>query len=200
VSKLSNELKMLKILMSHRKYSIKELSERLEVSPRMIRIYKEDLEKSGIYVDSYRGVDGGYILYDDEVLPNIKINKYDIELLESLCNLRLTTLQHTKLNELIQKLKYNEIEISKFEESLPEKINSKELLNLINDCCKKKLKIKIIYESLNLEYKERIIHPCSIFLHGDDDWVIAAYCELRNEVRLFNLNRIKNFEILEEKF
>ena len=44
MSKISNVLTMLQLLQSGRKYSINELSNELEVSERMIRVYKEDLE------------------------------------------------------------------------------------------------------------------------------------------------------------
>ena len=49
MSKISNVLTMLEYLSSGRKYSIKELSEKLEVTPRMIRVYKEEL-KTKIYL------------------------------------------------------------------------------------------------------------------------------------------------------
>lgn len=59
MSKLSNELTMIKLL-QNRKYSIQELSELLEVTPRMIRIYKSDIEMSGFIVNTYMGPNGGY--------------------------------------------------------------------------------------------------------------------------------------------
>ena len=52
MSKLSNILVLLQILQNKRKYSIKELSEKLEVTPRMVRKYKEELEYAGIYIDT----------------------------------------------------------------------------------------------------------------------------------------------------
>ena len=55
MSKVSNAITLLELLNSGRKYSIKELSDILEVSERMIRVYKEDLEKAGIYVESILG-------------------------------------------------------------------------------------------------------------------------------------------------
>ena len=55
MSKLSNVITMLRIMQNGRKYSIKELSEKLEVSPRMIRQYKNELEEAGIYLESIRG-------------------------------------------------------------------------------------------------------------------------------------------------
>ena len=55
MSKISNVLTMLQLLQSGKKYSISELSNELEVSERMIRVYKEDLEKAGIYIDAIIG-------------------------------------------------------------------------------------------------------------------------------------------------
>ena len=55
MSKISNVITMMQLLQSGRKYSIKELSEKLEVTERMIRVYKEELEKAGIYIDTIMG-------------------------------------------------------------------------------------------------------------------------------------------------
>ena len=60
MSKLSNELLMIQLLSNGRKYSIKELSNILEVSERMVRCYKEEIEKSGIIIETIRGI--GYKL------------------------------------------------------------------------------------------------------------------------------------------
>ena len=42
MTKLSNTLLMLQYLQSGRKYSVKELSEKLEVSERQVRCYKKN--------------------------------------------------------------------------------------------------------------------------------------------------------------
>ena len=62
MSKISNVISMLQILSSGRKYSINQLAAELEVTPRMIRLYKEELEKAGIFIDTIRGPYGGYVL------------------------------------------------------------------------------------------------------------------------------------------
>ena len=79
MSKLSNVLTMLEYLSSGKKYSIKELSERLEVSPRMIRVYKDELEKAGIYIDSVKGPYGGYVLNQDINIPKRFITPNNIK-------------------------------------------------------------------------------------------------------------------------
>jgi len=88
MSKLSNELLMLKYLSNGRKYNIQELSELLEVTPRMIRLYKEDLDEAGIYIDTIMGPYGGYVLNQEVIISNKKLidntldnkdlNKYNI--------------------------------------------------------------------------------------------------------------------------
>ena len=69
MSKISNVLTMLEYLSTGRKYSISELSEKLEVSPRMIRVYKDEIEKAGIYVDTIKGPYGGYVLNQNINVP-----------------------------------------------------------------------------------------------------------------------------------
>ena len=65
MSKISNMLTMLQLLQNGRKYSIKELASKLEVSERMIRSYKDEFELAGIYIESIRGPYGGYVLNQD---------------------------------------------------------------------------------------------------------------------------------------
>ena len=69
MSKISNVLIMLEYLSTGRKYSIAELSKKLEVSPRMIRIYKDEIEKAGIYIDTIKGPYGGYVLNQNINFP-----------------------------------------------------------------------------------------------------------------------------------
>lgn len=80
MSKLSNALLMIEYLSSGKKYSIKELSEKLEVSPRMIRVYKDELEKSGIYVETIKGPYGGYVLNQNINIPKRFIIPKEIEI------------------------------------------------------------------------------------------------------------------------
>lgn len=62
-----------------------------------------------------------------------------------------------------------------------------------------KNKVKIKYKSVNSGITERIIHPAELFIYIDK-WYIAAFCELRNEIRLFKLNNIMEYEVLLEKY
>ena len=78
MSKISNVLTMLEYLSSGKKYSITELSEKLEVTPRMIRVYKGEIEKAGIYIDTIKGPYGGYVLNQNINVPKRFITPNEI--------------------------------------------------------------------------------------------------------------------------
>ena len=60
MSKIANMLNLLQILKDKRIHSISSLADELEVSERMIRQYKLELEQAGIYLKSFTGKYGGY--------------------------------------------------------------------------------------------------------------------------------------------
>lgn len=155
MSKISNVLTMIGYLSTGRKYSISELSEKLEVTPRMIRVYKDEIEKAGIYIDAIKGPYGGYVLNQNVNVPKRFITPNEIN------------------------------------------IKNKNLFNLINRSIKEKRKCLIEYYSKKEEkITSRTIHPYDLILLGNE-WGVAAYCELKDEIRHFYINRIKSIELLE---
>ena len=82
MSKIGNVILMLEYLSTGRKYSIQELSDLLEVSPRMIRIYKDELEKAGVFVDTLKGIYGGYVLNQHMNIPYLLFDNNDIFIIE----------------------------------------------------------------------------------------------------------------------
>lgn len=208
MSKIANMLNMVKILEDYEIHSIKDLSNKLEVSERMIRVYKNELEQSGIYINSVRGICGGYRL--DNALSNINIGltEKEIELLDNL-NLYLVDKKDFKYKNEYYKI------LRKIEDAYKNnlKFNNKEKLNKISkednsiqkiykdmrNSINQKNKIFIKFYSVNSKYTERIIHPAELFRYNEN-WYVAAYCELRNEIRLFDLKNIKDYKILNEKY
>ena len=70
---------------------------------------------------------------------------------------------------------------------------------IMKEAIKNKNKVKIKYYSKNSGITKRKIHPAELFIYIDK-WYIAAFCELRNEIRLFKLDDIIEYEILKEKY
>ena len=158
MSKLSNAITLLRLLQNGKKYSIKELSNIIEVSPRMIREYKNELELAGIFIETIRGPYGGYYLNQDIKLPE-NINK---------------------------------------SKSIP--ISNKELYNSINKAINNRNKLYIEYYSKEHDrMTKRVIRPYELIVL-DNEWGVAAYCEKKQEIRHFYLNRISKIDILEEKY
>ena len=67
MGKINNVLAMLKILESGQKYSVQDLANKLEVSKRMVKMYKNELEKAGIYLETIYGPYGGYV-YNKKII------------------------------------------------------------------------------------------------------------------------------------
>lgn len=155
MSKVSNVLKMIEMLSTGKKYSIKELSNELEVSPRMIRVYRDELEKAGIYLHTIKGPYGGYVLNQELNIPK----------------------RFVPTKEII--------------------LNDKSVFNTLNRAIKDKRKCFIEYYSKGKLLTERTVHPYEMTLLNNE-WGIAAYCEIRKEIRHFYLNRIKSIKILNE--
>ena len=70
------------MLKDNKIHSMQELSEKLEVTPRMIKQYKDELELAGIYIDSKRGKTGGYFLNQELNNIDVGLNLQDIYFLK----------------------------------------------------------------------------------------------------------------------
>ena len=198
MSKISNVITMLQLLNSGRKYSIKELSERLEVSERMIRVYKEELEKAGIYVDTIMGPYGGYVLRQSVKMPMRKFKVKDYEILDKYISLEKDELEKEKLMLLKDKI-YGIYVSSKSDENIITKDDNQNKYNILTRAIKEKRKVKINYYSYNKGENERVICPAEMFLFSEG-WYVAAFCLRKNDIRHFELKRIIDLELLDEKF
>lgn len=155
MSKVSNVLNMIELLSTGKKYSIEELANNLEVSKRMVRVYKNEIEMAGIYIDTIKGPYGGYVLNQNINVPKRFINKVTID------------------------------------------IEDKLIFNQVSRAVKEKRKSLIEYYSKDNTISIRIIHPYELIVLGNE-WGVAAYCELKKEIRHFYINRIKTIKILKE--
>ena len=145
MSKISNVLTMLQLLQSGRKYSISELASILEVSERMIRVYKEDLEKAGIYIDTIMGPYGGYVLNQSVRLPVRKFKMKDAELLNNYINKEEDKAMKEKLILLQDKIRGVYIGSRKEEKELNLKEETGKKYNALTRAIKERRKVKILY-------------------------------------------------------
>ena len=155
MSKISNVLTMLQLLQSGRKYSIRELSNELEVSERMIRVYKEDLEKAGIYIDTIMGPYGGYVLNQSVRMPVRKFKMKDAKLLDKYIASEKDRDIKDELILLQDKIKGVYIGSKQEEKELNLKDENGKKYNLLTRAIKEKRKVKILYYSYGKGENER---------------------------------------------
>lgn len=187
MSKISKNIKMLDVLSSGRKYTCKQLAEILEISPRMVRLYKDELEKEGIYIDTFLGKDGGYQLHSQIELPSILFNQNDIEIIDKAIKNCSNEEELENLMNLKQKI-VNYCKLINHEEDFLEK-EKKQILDDIRKSIIKKQSIKIEYYSKG-QKKQREIYPKQIYKYDNLIMIVVQYSEDKNDIRHLNLNRI----------
>ena len=195
MSKITNALLMLKLLSNGRVYQVKELSEQLGVTERMVRNYKEQLEDVGYIIESFKGPGGGYYL-DKKSLMNINyFNKYDLEILDRI-EKEITILNDKELiNDFIELNKkiHSTYEVNKVlseYKNIDVTINNKnDKLKTINNCIKNKKSLLIDYLGTSGKITKREIIPIQIFEFQNNIYVVS-FCKLRGAMRSFTLSKI----------
>ena len=88
---------------------------------------------------------------------------------------------------------------SKSDENIIAKDDNQNKYNILTRAIKEKRKVKINYYSYNKGENERVICPAEMFLFSEG-WYVAAFCLKKNDIRHFELKRIIDLELLDEKF
>ena len=193
MGKISNAIEMLNYLNTGNKYSVKDLAEKIGITERMVRYYKAELEQAGISIETFMGPNGGYYILNPKNQYN-HFNKYDLQILNNVNNIlkEINYENIEKYEKIINKVQMsNDIEEEKSKYFLENTVeDNSEVYFLLKEAISKKSKILILYENLNQVWQERYIHPIQFFKFNDKIYV-TAFCELRNTIRHFELNRIK---------
>ena len=196
-------LKMIKILKDEKIHNMKDIAEKIEISPRMVKQYKNELEQAGIYIESKRGINGGYSL--NKELNNIDIGLTYQELIK-LKEIEQYFNENQDFKKIIGKIiesyekNINEADLKKINR-IQElgKINLKDTYLSLRKAINRKNKVKIKYYSNDSGLNDRVIHPAEMFYYLEE-WYVSAFCEKRKAIRLFKLNDIQEYEILDDKY
>lgn len=211
MSKFSNLIRLLILLKSNGRMKSKDISVVLGISERMVRKYINDLIEAGVEVISITGPSGGYEIKGYDYLLNINISKGEIAALEILYE-GLNHEEHLQLStcirNIIDKLKIqnsNLDNMDKFDNNIVLNSNVMNIRkqNNIELSVQKGIllnkKIDMEYISINKGLSRRVIHPYEIINRNNLKYVVA-YCEKRQEIRLFKLVRMHNLIVLDENF
>lgn len=212
MSRISNALNMYFLLLVRDIMKVDEIASELEVSPRMIKEYKKDLEMAGIYISSKLGRYGGYYLENKRYLDGISFTKDELNALKMAKETIKSGRYHysSKFEILVSKIlnykKHQDDDINYHNKLMKESSEivekEKRVWRDINLAINQNKKVKIEYKSLKkfgLEIKERVVNPYGIFDYKGATY-FYGYCENANNVRFFKLSRILEHQVLKEKF
>ncbi len=216
--KISNIWRLLRILLIFsRKRNIKavDIAKEIEISVRQVYRDIESLRLAGIPIYSGKN---GFNIVEDFFLPKISLEIPEVLTLFLLCS-SIKEQKGTPYSELLTSA------CDKIFNALPENIKKvflgfsyegdiidfgfstkvnyekiDEIFKLVYNATILKKKLKTDYYSLeNEQLKERIINPYGLkFYFGI--WYLVGFCNLRNEIRTFRIDRIKKAQILDESF
>ncbi len=199
---------IIQFLRTRRVTTAQWLAERLEVSERTIYRDIKDLIVSGVNIEGEAGV--GYVVRRGFDLPPLMFSKEEISAL-SLGARIVQSWADTTLATAAQSA------LSKIESALPDELKENIGHSLlfspltrispetsitmaeIRHAAEQRRKVSLQYSRADGKASERIIWPLGLFFWGSV-WTIGAWCEMRNDFRIFRLDRINSLCVLDENY
>lgn len=180
-----------------------ELAERFEVSVRTIYRDIDALSGAGIPVYTETGRSGGIRLLGDFVLNKTVLSEQERrEVLGALQGLSVVTGGYRR--DTLEKLSalfrvpssdWLEVDFSRW----GDKPRDNERFELLRDAAIQNRCVRIFYAAAYGGGSERVICPLKLFYKAKA-WYLKAYCRKKKDFRLFKLNRILSWTLLEEHF
>ena len=193
--------------------SARELAERLEVNQRTVRNYIAMLQDLGIPVEGERGRYGAYRLRPGFKLPPLMFTEDEAVAL----TLGLLTARKFGLTVATPAV---EGALAKVELVLPERVRKRvqavqetviidaespyvaptsETLVTLSNAAQGKRRVQLRYTAWSGEASERLFDTYGVVHHGGR-WYTAGFCHLRQDMRVFRLDRMRGAELLDDVF
>ena len=199
---------IIQILRTRQLTRARDLAEKLEVSERTIYRDVADLMATGVPIDGEAGL--GYVLRGGFDLPPLMFNEQEVEAL--ILGARIVeSWTDDELADAAGNV------ISKVEAVLPDRLRRhmeetallapsrhyfepiKFELGDLRRALRSKLKVHFRYVDAEEQSTERSVRPLAVAFFGPV-WLLAGWCELRDDFRSFRLDRMSGFAVLNEKF
>ncbi|MCC2616786.1 YafY family transcriptional regulator [Aestuariibacter halophilus] len=192
----------------HQAVTAEVLAHAFEVSPRTIYRDIQDLIDGGTPITGEAGV--GYVIDKQYHLPPIMFDADEIEAIalgigmvsnwtdesfaqkaQSAYRKIQATLSAPMIHELTQ--------ISTFSAPSHYKIPWQVSFTEVRECIRRKQRVSMAYLDLNEQLTRRTVRPLAL-ISFSPVWLLASWCELRQDFRNFRLDRISDFTRLNERF
>ena len=180
-----------------------ELAEKFEVSVRTIYRDIDALSGAGVPVYTEAGRNGGIHLMKDFILDRAVLSEEEKqEILTALQS--INTAQDGSSSQTLQKLSaifqtesenWLEVDFSRWGDQGSDNEKFQLLKTAVIHC----REVRIRYAGSNEVTGERIVQPCKL-VYKSKAWYLKAFCTKKQDWRIFKLNRILEFELLEKSF
>ncbi|MCC3866998.1 helix-turn-helix transcriptional regulator [Terrisporobacter mayombei] len=202
--KINRLTEIILILLNKKTVTAKELSDKFQVSTRTIYRDIETLSLSGVPVYMSKGKNGGIGLLECFSINKTLLSENDKESI-TLALKALSTIEYPNINSVINKVgfvnnkedndNWIDIDLSRwgnktYEDDKFDKIRYAILNNKL---------VEFSYINSLANQSKRIIEPIKLTYKGQS-WYLYGYCRLKEDLRLFRISRIKDFEVKNECF
>jgi predicted DNA-binding transcriptional regulator YafY len=196
--KIDRLLGILTTLLNNDKTTARGLAEKFEVSIRTIHRDIEDICKAGIPIVTYQGGNGGISIaegykFDKNIFTNDELSNilFGLKSLESIS-------QDSKVKLLLEKIAPSKEDVLSINNSIFIDLSSfyktslSHKINILREAIQSSLEVCFHYYS-NRGMSKRCIQPYFITFKWSA-WYVFGYCKLREDFRLFKLNRMDALE------
>ena len=210
ITRLSRLLAITTLFQTKRLVTATELADKFSVSVRTIYRDIKSLEQAGVPIVTEDGK--GYVLMDGYKIPPVMFteNEANALILAEQLVLNNKDASFTKdyaaaIDKIKAVLKHSMkdkadllTQRTRFDQNINRERTSNNLSQL-QFALTNFFVAKIDYTNEKKATTSRLIEPFAL-LSTQENWLLVAWCRLREEFRYFRLDRIKNLEILSEKF
>ncbi|MGL5330299.1 MAG: helix-turn-helix transcriptional regulator [Peptostreptococcaceae bacterium] len=212
MAKIDNMMSILWMLNSDKKITAQQISEQLEINIRTVYRYIDALSASGVPIVSDIGHNGGYTLLNNFTKAPLF---FDTDEQKSLLHAAIFAKEagyflDESLDKATSKLKMYSNEKQKevlaknlvgFEVIKPMgKVPLESVLRELDYAIINNISVQINYRTGKEEQSKcRTIDPYGI-VYWNNNWYIVAFCQMRNEIRSFRVDRISSIIETKNKF
>lgn len=211
--KIDRLLAITVLLLNRNRVTAQELAERFEVSTKTIYRDMDTLSRAGIPVEALPGSSGGFRIMEQYTLDRQMVSAREKQDLLSV----VTGMQHAfddpdsarlaeKIRALISpaeqaggRIGFRESELVIDYLPFGQDHSSRDKLIRLRQAIRERFYVRAVYTNSEGQENIRILEPVSLILKGSV-WYLQAYCQLRQEFRVFRLSRITELTLLEEQF
>jgi predicted DNA-binding transcriptional regulator YafY len=206
-------LTVLELLQSYQQMSGPEIARRLEVDARTVRRYIVMLQDMGIPIEAERGPYGAYRLQRGHRLPPLLFTDAEaVAITLGLLAIRefrfpvdvaavegaLAKTERVMPETLLHRARGLQEAIT-FNVKPPPPFLHNDFIVTLSSAVQQRRRVRLRYCSWHGDETEREFDPYGI-VFNDGYWYTAGYCQLRQDIRTFRLDRVIGLEVGEQSF